>query len=138
MEGWILDLLTIVSLIVGFLSIVLAIMTIFFSRTTEKETRDNFDKTKEVMNNQYNDNKDVLSEITKQAAVIESTVKDGQQQLMETVTTILKETTIPKQTTQEEQMTAALLQAFLQDPSSFKGMIESLSTMQQFSPNLKD
>ncbi|MGB9936321.1 MAG: hypothetical protein ACPK7O_01235 [Methanobacterium sp.] len=134
MEGWILDILTIVSIIAGILSIIIAMIAILFSKTAERETRENFDKTKEMMNNQYKDNKDVLSEITKQSAVIEATVKEGQQQLMETVTTILKETAIPKRISQEEQMKAEFLQAFIQNPAAFKDMAETIGTMQQFVP----
>ncbi|MEN4006738.1 MAG: hypothetical protein PQ964_05245 [Methanobacteriaceae archaeon] len=82
-----------ISIAAGGISIILAIIAIWFSIRAEKESRDNYEKTK-----------DVLSNINEKSAVIETTVNKAQKQLLDTITKILEETTIPKQASPEEQL----------------------------------
>ena len=86
------DWLPIVSLTVGVFSIVLAGVAMLISTL-------NYERTK-----------DVLSEISEKAAVIEGTVSDTQTKLVDTVTAIAK----PKEETQEEKILQAMLPSIIQ------------------------
>ena len=107
-----------VSLVASIASIVLAGVAIWISASAVRESRDNYEKTK-----------DVLSDIQKSAAVIETTVSANQQQLLETVTTILKETTVPEKMSMEDQAGMMFLQAMIQNPESMGPMIQSLQSL---------
>ena len=76
------DWVAIVSLTVGCFSIILAVFAMVISTL-------NYERTK-----------DVLAEISKQAAVIEGTVSETQGKLVDTVTAIAK----PKEETQEDKL----------------------------------
>ena len=109
-----------VSLITGISSIVLAVVAIWISQSAERESRDNYQKTK-----------DVLAEIDKKAAVIETTVSENQQQLLETVTTILKETTVPEKVSMQDQAGMMFLQAMLQNPESMGSVLQGLQSLSE-------
>ena len=95
------DWLPIVSLTVGIVSIILAGIAMLISTL-------NYERTK-----------DVLSEISEKAAVIEGTVSDTQTKLVDTVTAIAK----PKEETQEEKMTQAMLPHILNNPELLERVI---------------
>ena len=114
------NLISWVSLAVGIVSIALAVFAIWISKSAERESRENYEKTK-----------DVLAEIQKSAAVIETTVSANQQQLLETVTTILKETTVPEKMSMQDQAGMMMLQAMLDNPESMGAMMQSLQSLAQ-------
>ena len=87
----IIDIAALLSLVVGIVSVVLAVVAIQFTRTTDREIRASFNDTREMMANQHERTKDVLAEIDKRATVIETTVTDAQHQLLNTVTTLLQQ-----------------------------------------------
>ena len=68
----------------------------------------------------YDRTKDVLSEINKQAAVIEETVSRTQTKLVDTVAEIAK----PQKETSEEILLKTLLPAMVQDPALMERMME--------------
>ena len=100
---------------VGITSIVLAIVAISTSKSAERESRENYQKTK-----------DVLAEIDKRSAVIESTVTENQQQLLDTVTNLLQETAAPPKANMEEQFMGALMQTMLTDPAKGSEIMKGL------------
>ena len=93
------------SLIVGVVSIVLALVAIWLARQSERRSTENYDRTK-----------DILSEISQKAAVIESTVSNTQEKLVDTVTAIAK----PREETQED----IILKAMMQNPQVFQQMVK--------------
>ena len=107
-----------VSLLTGLVSIVLAVFAIWFSKAAERESRENYENTK-----------DVLAEIDKRAMMIDRTVSENQQELLSTVTSLLRETVIPPKVDMEEQLGMAFIQTILSDPE--KGA-HILSTIQPF------
>jgi len=112
----------IVSLLTTLASLTLAIVAIWFARAAEKESRSNYEKTK-----------DVLAEIDKRAEVIQTTVSDSQRQLMGTMTNILNETVIPKKQDMGEMMAASFLQAILpaiaEDPEKLGELVASINSL---------
>ena len=96
------DWLPIVSLTVGVISIILAGVAILISTL-------NYERTK-----------DVLSEISEKAAVIEGTVSDTQTKLVDTVTAIAK----PKEETQEEKILQAMLPSMIQNPDLLERLMK--------------
>jgi len=116
----------ILSIGVGIASIVLAIVAIWFSWITGREVRDNFERTKEV-----------LSNIEKKSAIVETTVTTAQKQLLESVTKILEETTIPQKISTDEQMGMALLQLAAQDPKSFENLLKNMGPFMPKKPGKK-
>ena len=79
------DIFSIVNFIVSISSISLAIVAIIQAINSTRESRKNYEKTK-----------DVLAEINTKSAVIEATVQKSQEKLMATVTKIIDEIVIPK------------------------------------------
>ena len=89
------------SLVVGIVSIVLAIVAIWLSTVSERRSSNNYERTK-----------DVLAEVDKKAAVIEGSVNETRKKLVDAVTSIVA----PKEPTMEEKMMAAVFPAMLADP----------------------
>ena len=111
----------VLSLLASLASLVLALVAIWFARATEKEARANYQRTK-----------DVLGEIDKRAAVIETTVSESQRQLLDTMTNILNETVIPKKQDVGEMLGAQLIQALIpamtQNPAKLKELMETVES----------
>ena len=96
------DIFTMTSFMASIASLVLAVVAIFLARSSAKESRDNYEKTK-----------DVLAKINTRSAVIETTVHKSQDQLMATVTKIIDEIVIPKK---EDPKQAMLLKLMTENP----------------------
>lgn len=109
-----------VSLVASIASIILAIVAIWMSTSAARESRESYEKTKGV-----------LAEIDKKSAVIETTVSSNQQQLLETVTTILKETTVPEKVSMQDQAGMMMLQAMLENPEGMGEMMKNLQSLAQ-------
>ena len=71
-------------------------------------------------NENYNRTKDLLAEIDKKAAVIESTMNSTQDKLLDTVTAIAH----PKEATQEEKLMNYLLPSIIDNPALLDRLIE--------------
>lgn len=111
-----------ISLITGISSIVLAVVAIWTSKSAERESRENYQKTK-----------DLLAEIDKKSAVIEKVVTDNQQQLLDTVTNLLKETATPVKTDVGEQFSMALMQTLFAEPEKGNQIMQSLQPLIELS-----
>jgi hypothetical protein len=112
------DVLSWLSLIVGIGSIAISVFAIWYARTTEQESRGQFNKTK-----------DLLSEIDKRSALIERTVSDSQKDMMATITRIIDATVIPQKQNMGELFAAEMMQSLMQDPA--KGA-KTLKALQPF------
>ena len=99
----------VVSLVIGVVSVILAIVAIWHSTQSERKSTENYNRTK-----------DVLTEISEKAAVIEGTVSKTQDKLVDTVTAIAK----PKEESQDDKIINALLPGLLQNPKAFEKLIE--------------
>ena len=108
----------IVSLLTGAISIALALFAMWQAKQSEKEARSNYEKTK-----------DVLAEIDKKSAIIERTVSESQQKLMDTMTNIINETVIPKQQDIGEQLGAQFMMQMLQDPNNLGQNLDMLQKL---------
>ncbi len=97
------DISVVVALVVGAVSIVLALVAIWHSWQSERKSNEN-----------YNLTKDLLSDMSQKAAVIEATVNNTQTNLVDTITEIAK----PKQDSQEEMLMNALLPMLMQNPEA--------------------
>ena len=99
----------ILSFVVGVISIVLAIVAIWYSTQAERKSVENYNRTK-----------DVLSEISQKAAVIEATVNNTQEKLVDTITEIAR----PRQYSQEEMLMKTLLPHLIQNPDILERIIK--------------
>ena len=97
------DISVVVALVVGAVSIVLALVAIWHSWQSERKSNEN-----------YNLTKDLLSDMSEKAAVIEATVSNTEAKLVDTITEIAK----PKQDSQEEMLMNALLPMLMQNPEA--------------------
>ena len=112
------DVAFIVSLVTGVSSVILAAFAIWFAKSAERESRANFDKTR-----------DVLAEIDKRAAVTEKTVSDSHQQLLTTVTNLLNQTVVPAKTDLGEQFGVEFIKTMSQDPEQASRMLQALQPL---------
>ncbi|REL35699.1 hypothetical protein [Thalassotalea euphylliae] len=113
-----LSLLDLISLVASIASLILAVVAIQAAKSSEKEVRENFLKTQEMLNQFESRNKEVMAEIDKKSAVIERTVSDSQQKLMDTLTNILNETVIPKKEDMGEKMGMQMLEQMMSNPET--------------------
>ena len=123
------QILTWLSLFVGVASLVLSCYTIWLARFTESETRLAFQRNEDRMREHYEKTKDVLAEIDKRAAVIDNTIQQSQQHLLQTVTTLLNETVIPKKPDMGEQLGMKFMESMMQDPKQMPKMLEMVKTL---------
>ena len=119
----------VLSLVVGVVSIVLAIVSMISSKNAEKQSLHNFEKTQELLQKSYNDTKDLLAEIDKKAAVIDSVVHKEQEQLMTTLTNIVNETAIPKKKDLGEEIGMQIITDMIKNPDQAQGTIKGLETL---------
>ena len=75
------DILAWISLIVGIVSIVLAVVSMISSSNFEKMSQENFEKTQTMMNDIYDKTKDLLHQIDNKSTLINSSVERNTTQL---------------------------------------------------------
>ena len=124
-----LTIVDVVSLIASLVSLILAIVAIQAAKSSEREVRNNFEKTQNMMVEYESRMKDVLSEIDKKSAVIERTVSESQRELMSTMTNIINETVIPKKPDMGEELGMQFLQNMMTNPQQAGSMIEGLTPL---------
>ena len=115
-----------ISFLSSITSLILAVVAIIRSINSEKDVRENFEKTKQVMAEYQERTKEVLAEIDKKSAVIERTVSDSQRQLLDTMTNIINETVIPKKTDVSEQLGIQFMQQLFANPQQANDMMGAL------------
>ncbi len=89
---------------------VLAIVAIWYSWQSERKSTDNYNRTK-----------DVLSDISQKASVIEATMNNTQEKLVDTITEIAR----PRQESQEEILMNALLPSIVQNPELLERLMQA-------------
>ena len=142
-----------ISLIVGIISIVLAVVAMVSSKRAEQESLRNFEKTQEllqksyestqrILQENYEKTKELLAEIDKKAAVIDSVVQRNQEQMMSTITNIVNETVIPKKRDLGEEIGAQFIMGLLSHPEQAQASLDGLSALaalvDNFTPPQKD
>ena len=116
----------IITVVTGVVSVILAVFAILSAKSSERDSRANFERTQNIMRDYYDKTKDVLAEIDKRAAVTEKTVTDSQQQLLDTVTNLLNETVAPQKPDLGEQMATQFFQVMMTDPDKATEMMTAL------------
>ena len=117
------DIPIVVSLVVGFVSLVIAAIAMALGLLAQRESRSNYDRTKEV-----------LAEIDKRAAVIEKTVTESERQLLETVRRLV----IPEKPDIGEQVGIEMAKAMFDDPDKITNMMKTMKELQDISPANSD
>ena len=115
-----------ITVVIGVVSVVLAVFAFLSAKSSERDSRENFDRTQNALREYSDKTKEVLAEIDKRAAVIEKTVTDSQQQLLDTVTNIVKETAVPTKPDLGEQMAARFLEIMATDPDKATEMMTAI------------
>ncbi len=118
-------------------SLILAIVAINAAKNSEKEVRENFEKTQKVMSEYQERTKEVLAEIDKKSAVIERTVSESQRQLMDTMTNIINETIIPKKKDMGEEMGMQFMQQLMANPNEAGSMMSALEPLMKMAETKK-
>jgi hypothetical protein len=132
-----LSVVDIISFISSIASLILAIVAIQAAKSSEKEVRDNFEKTQKMMIEYESRIKDVLSEIDKKSAVIEKTVSESQKELMNTMTNIINETVIPKKKDMGEEFGMQFMTQLMNNPTQASAMISALEPIMKMSAQKK-
>ncbi|MDF3124735.1 hypothetical protein [Rheinheimera sp. 1928-s] len=133
-----LSIFDVISFLSSIASLILAIVAILAAKSSEKEVRDNFEKTQRVMMEYQERTKEVLAEIDKKAEVIERTVSESQRQLMNTMTNIINETVIPKKVDMGEQLGMQFMQQMFSNPEKANEMMGGLAQMMKIAEMQKD
>ena len=127
-----LSIIDVISFLSSIASLILAIVAILAAKNSEREVRDNFEKTQRVMIEYHERTKEVLAEIDKKSEVIERTVSESQRQLMTTMTNIINETVIPKKIDMGEQLGMQFMQQMFSNPEKANEMMGGLTQMMKF------
>lgn len=106
-----------VSVIIGAVSMAVALIAMWQANTAARESRANFEKTR-----------DVLAEIDKRAAVTEQIVAENQKELLDTV----KRLAIPEQPDVSDQMGVALMTKLLENPEGLGDSLEQIMRLAEF------
>ncbi len=128
-----LSIIDIISLISSIASLILAVVAIQAAKSSEKEVRDNFEKTQKMMIEYESRMKDVLSEIDKKSAIIEKTVSESQKELMNTMTNIINETVIPKKKDMGEELGMQFMTQLMTNPNQANDMMNVLLPLMEMS-----
>jgi len=120
------DVLSTVSLIASCASLALAVFTIWFARATERENRENYQRSR-----------DVLAEIDKRATVTERTVTDAQKQLLDTFTALLNKSITPDKPDMGEQFGMAFMQMMMDDPTKASKVLDKIKPLMEFGQQQK-
>lgn len=135
-----------ISLIVGIISIVLAIVAMISSKKAEEASLHNFERTQEllqknyestqkILQENYEKTKELLAEIDKKAAVIDSVVQKNQEQMMAMITNIVNETVIPKKRDFGEELGAQFLMSLIANPEQSEASLQNLETLAKLVEN---
>jgi hypothetical protein len=103
------DTISIISLVASIVSLVLGIVAIALSFASERRSRESYEKTR-----------DALDKISTMSAVIETTVKDNQTRLLDTLSEIAN----PKAPSLQDQATAAIIQGLLQNAGGAEQLLK--------------
>ena len=133
-----LNIIEIASFIASIASLILAIVAINAAKTSEKEVRENFEKTQKVMSEYQERTKEVLAEIDKKSAIIERTVSESQKQLMDTMTNIINETVIPKKKDMGEEFGMQLMTQLMTNPNQANDMMDALKPLMEMAKSQKN
>ena len=120
------DITLVISVITGITSVIMAGFAIWLGKSSERESKANFERTQTMMLEYNEKTKEVLAEIDKRATVIEKTVSESQQHLLNTVTSLLSQTAIPTKADLGEQFAMQLMQTMMQDPTKGAEVLERL------------
>ena len=126
-----LSLFDVIAFLASIASLILAVVAISAAKNSEKEVRDNFEKTQKVMSEYQERTKEVLAEIDKKSAIIERTVSESQKQLMDTMTNIINETIIPKKKDMGEEFGMQFMKKMMENPSQSGDMMAMLEPLMQ-------
>jgi len=125
----------VISFVSSITSLILAIVAINAAKNSEREVRENFEKTQKVMSEYQERTKEVLAEIDKKSAVIERTVSESQRQLMDTMTNIINETIIPKKKDMGEEFGMQFMQQLMANPNEAGNMMNALEPLMKMAEN---
>ena len=103
-----------ISILTGVVSIAIAVIAMWISLRAERESRANYDRTK-----------DVLAQIDTKAAVVETVVKENQQQLLNTISSLL----VPNSDTADEKMGMAIIDAMMKNPQGMGPMLQQIQQL---------
>jgi len=132
-----LNFIEMISFLASVVSLILAVVAILAAKSSEREVRNNFEKTQQVMSEYQERTKEVLAEIDKKSAIIERTVSESQRQLMDTMTNIINETIIPKKKDMGEEFGMQFMQQMMADPSKSGDMIGMLGPLMKLAQENK-
>ena len=118
-------------LVLAVISVILAIVAITLSLYSIKESRNNYEKTRDTMADQYEKTKSVLAEIDKRATVTETKVTESQDKLLSTFTKLIDETLIPKKVDKGEQLGMWLMQTMAQNPDTAQKIIDMMTGLME-------
>ena len=124
-----LTIIEVVSFLASIASLILAVVAILAAKSSEREVRENFEKTQRVMSEYQERTKEVLAEIDKKSAVIERTVSESQRQLMDAMTNIINETVIPKKDDPGEKFGMQFMQQMMANPDQAENMMDMISPL---------
>jgi hypothetical protein len=138
------EVLTVISLIAGVTSIVLAITAMIFAKSAEKDSKENFVKTQTLLNDTHEKTKDLLHQIDIKSAIINEVVQNNMSQLTALFMNVLDKVLEPsidekmeeyeekehvsrsKETNDEfsKQIALQLLPELLKDPKKMTNLLE--------------
>lgn len=115
------DALSVLSFFVGIISIMMAIFALKSASQAEERSKRNFEDTQKFIQQFYDRTKETLNQVDKKSEIIQQSVKNSEEKLLNTLTEIVKSNT--RRNDPEEQAKLKAVSSLFEDPSKLSAMM---------------
>ncbi len=107
------------------------------TKSSEKEIRDSFSRQEDRMREQHEKVQALLAEIDKRSSVTETGVRESQDKLLNTLSTLLHKTAVPKEEDIGEKFAMMFMQQVVSNPKNANNMMSALQPFIEMSQKNK-
>jgi len=119
---------SIASIALAIVSIVLAIVAIWLGTSFERRSKENFERTQDLMNEHNDMIKNTLAQVDARTESIKETVDESNKELLNSVTSVV-DRILPQTPDPSEQMAHLAFAKFLEDPQGFAASMETIQKL---------
>lgn len=119
---------SIASIALAIVSIVLAIVAIWMGTSSERKSKENFERTQDLMNRHNDMIKNTLAQVDARTESIKETVDESNKELLNSVTNVV-DRILPQTPDPGEQMAQLVFAKFLEDPQGFAAFVETIQKL---------
>ncbi|MDE0079170.1 MAG: hypothetical protein OXO50_16740 [Caldilineaceae bacterium] len=119
---------SVASMALSMVSIVLAIVAIWLGTSSERKSKENFERTQDLMNEHSDMIKNTLALVDARTESIKETVDESNKELLNSMTSVV-DRILPQTPDPNEQMAHLAFAKFLEDPQGFAASMETIQEL---------